>query len=197
MTHITPLTVGACIDDFEISTDLISETLGQPSFVSESTMFTSITSAPLPPIGLGLSDSPSMSAYISTGSPRSDSSNSQLIWKQSANLPDPDLLRHLYEVTFLTHASMPEFTLSFQSRRLLRLPSPRNPALTPARVPFVSVSSFLPASQHFVYSSIPQPTLLTAIPPKLPLYCHSTCYMCRGEYLFPHRVQPPSARGPR
>jgi hypothetical protein len=52
-------------------------------------------------MGLGLSDAPSMAAYITTGSPGADTNNSQLIWKQSANLPDPDLLKHLYEVALL------------------------------------------------------------------------------------------------
>ena len=102
-------------------------------------MFTSATAAPLPshPIGLGLSDSPSMSAYITTGSPGSDTNNSQLVWKQSANLPDPDLLKHLCEVTFLTHASTSEFTLIFQGRCLLRVSSSCKPAVTSAHIPFV------------------------------------------------------------
>lgn len=77
-------------------------------------MFISTTAAPLPvpPIGLGLSDSPSMSAYITTGSPGSDTANTQLVWKQSANLPDPDLLKHLYDVVFLVHASTHGLILS-------------------------------------------------------------------------------------
>ena len=81
-----------------------------------------------------------MSAYITTGSPGSDTNNSQLIWKQSANLPDPDLLRHLYEVTFLIHASTPGFILLSQGRCLFRLSSPCRPAFTSIHVPFVSTS---------------------------------------------------------
>lgn len=66
-------------------------------------MFISSTAAPLPvhPIGLGLSDQPSMASYITTGSPGAETNNSQLVWKQSANLPDPDLLKHLYEAPLL------------------------------------------------------------------------------------------------
>lgn len=143
---LTPLTVGECAEEFGLSVDIISDTLGQPSFISDSTMFASVTAAPHPPIGPGMSDSPSMSAYISTGSPGSDTSNTQLVWKQSANLPGPDLLRHLYGVTFSTHASIPELTLSIQSRSLLCLSSPCKPAFTPDRVPLVSVSSLLLAS---------------------------------------------------
>ena len=75
--------------------------------------FSSTTAAPLPlhPIRLGLSDSPSMSAYITTGSPGSDTANSQLVWKQSANLPDPDLLKHLYDISFFAYTRAPAFTL--------------------------------------------------------------------------------------
>ena len=89
-------------DEFGLSADIISGTLGPTSLVGDHLMFGSATAAPLPvqPIGLGLSDSPSMTAYITTGSPGPDTNNSQLIWKQSANLPDPDLLKHLYDTAF-------------------------------------------------------------------------------------------------
>ena len=95
---------GASADEFGLSADIISGSLGPNSLVGDNVMFSSSTPAPLPlpPIGLGLSDTPSMTAYIATGSPGMDTANSQLIWKQSVNLPDPDLLKHLYEVAFLT-----------------------------------------------------------------------------------------------
>ena len=94
-------------EDFGLSADIISGGLGPASLVSDNAMFSSSTEAPLPlhPMGLGLSDSPSMAAYITTGSPGADTNNSQLVWKQSANLPDPDLLKHLYEVVFFPHRS--------------------------------------------------------------------------------------------
>lgn len=92
-------------DEFGLSADIISGSLGPASFVSDNAMFSSSTAAPLPlhPIGLGLSDSPSMAAYITTGSPGADTNNSQLVWKQSANLPDPDLLKHLVDIFFACH----------------------------------------------------------------------------------------------
>ncbi|KAF9787339.1 hypothetical protein BJ322DRAFT_718166 [Thelephora terrestris] len=92
-------------DEFGLSADMISGSLGAASLFSENAMFASSTEAPLPlhPIGLGLSDTPSMAAYITTGSPGSDTNNSQLIWKQSANLPNPDLLKHLVDVFFASH----------------------------------------------------------------------------------------------
>ena len=106
--------LGVSADEFGLSADIISGSLGPTSLVSDNPMFSSATAAPLPlhPIGLGLSDSPSMTAYITTGSPASDTTSSQLVWKQSANLPDPDLLKHMYGTTFLTHARTPGFTLS-------------------------------------------------------------------------------------
>jgi len=107
------LLLGVSADEFGLSADIISGSLGPTSLVSDNAMFSSATAAPLPlhPIGLGLSDSPSMNAYITTGSPASDSTGSQLVWKQSANLPDPDLLKHMYGATFLTRAGTPGFTL--------------------------------------------------------------------------------------
>jgi len=115
---------------------------------------------PLHPIAPGLSDSPSMSAYITTGSPGSETNNSQLVWKQSANLPDPDLLKHLYEATLLTHASTPGFTLLFQGRCLFRLSSPCGSTFTPVHVP--SVSSLPPLLcnvplTHAFYSNLSLP----------------------------------------
>ncbi|KAF9650040.1 hypothetical protein BDM02DRAFT_1526203 [Thelephora ganbajun] len=103
--HDISLLTGPSADEFGLSADIISGSLGPTSLVSDNVMFSSATAAPLPvhPIGLGLSDSPSMSAYITTGSPGADTNNSQLIWKQSANLPDPDLLKHLVEVFFACH----------------------------------------------------------------------------------------------
>ena len=105
--------LGVSADEFGLSADIISGSLGPTSLVSDNAMFSSATAAPLPlhPIGLGLSDSPSMTAYITTGSPASDTTCSQLVWKQSANLPDPDLLKHMYGAAFLTRAGAPGFTL--------------------------------------------------------------------------------------
>jgi hypothetical protein len=103
------LLLGASTEEFGLSADIISGSLGPTSLAGDNAMFSSATAAPLPvhPIGLGLSDSPAMSAYIRTGSPGADAVNSQLIWKQSANLPDPDLLKHLYAVAFLARESTP------------------------------------------------------------------------------------------
>ena len=126
-------------DEFGLSADIgISGGLGPTSF--DNATFTSATAAPLPvaPIRLGLSDSPSMSAYITTGSPGADINNSQLIWKQSANLPGPDLLKHLYGIAF-PYACTPGFTQLSQGGGLLRLSSPRKQAFTPIHVPSVGV----------------------------------------------------------
>ena len=155
---------GVSAEEFGLSADIISGSLGPTSLVSDNAMFSSATAAPLPvpPIGLGLSDSPSMSAYISTGSPGSDSTtNSQLVWKQSANLPDPDLLKHLCEITLPPHTSAPELTFLSQGRGLLRLPSPRKSAFTPIHIPFVGAFFSLHGEVkliHAVYSnfSLPQ-----------------------------------------
>lgn len=137
---LSRLLLNVFADEFGLSADIISGSLGPTSLVSDNAMFSSATAAPLPlhPIGLGFSDSPSMSAYITTGSPGSDTTNSQLIWKQSANLPDSDLLKHLYGVMFLTHTGVSEFTLLFQRRGVLRLSSPCKSTSAPAHVPFVS-----------------------------------------------------------
>ena len=139
------LLLGVSVDEFGLSADIVSGSLGPTSLVSDNAMFSSATAAPLPlhPIGPGLSDSPSMTAYIATGSPASDTTSSQLIWKQSANLPDPELLQHMYGAIFLAHASNPEFTLSSQGRDILHLSSPCEPAFTSIYVPFVSASLLL------------------------------------------------------
>lgn len=153
--------LGISADEFGLSADIISSSLG-PSIIDSNIMFSSSTPAPLPlhPIAPGLSDSPSMSAYITTGSPGSETNNSQLIWKQSANLPDPHLLKHLYEAMFLAYASTTAFTLLSQDRRLLRLSSSRKPASTTVYVPLVSMPFLFTCDVlliHTFYSNLSLP----------------------------------------
>lgn len=198
-THIAPfedrplkpcLPLDACIDDFGLSADIISGGLGPASLVSDNAMFTSSTAAPLPihPIGLGLSDTPSMAAYITTGSPGVDTNNSQLVWKQSANLPDPDLLKHLYEVAFLPYRCTWIYIvfagLTFSSLAILM----QTDFYTDRRS-FCKQFSF-PASQLLINRCDRQYSLTATDPPEVPPCRPFTCYLCSSQRLYTCSIQP-------